>query len=536
VHLKLPVHRAPHWLAAAVPLAIAAASLVTQRPALGSDPPPPRPTAASLDLQLEVEELELKNGMRFLLIERRQSPTVACMILVGVGSADEPRGRTGMAHFLEHLLFKGTSKLGTADYSAEKPTLLAIERTMDAIDAERNRLARETSGGTSGGTSGSTSPELERLNAELARLEAEMRRHVIKNEIWGIYNRHGAGSQNAFTSEDLTAYFVVLPANKLEVWARVESERMMGSVLREFYSERSVVQEERRRSRETTPQGMANEALMATAYVSHPYHNPVIGWMSDLEHLRRDDVLDFYRTFYQPSNMVGVLVGDFDRNEAEDLIQRHFGRLESNRVVRPRRPVEPPMNGMRERIVEFDAEPELRLAFRVPVMSHPDFPAIDVLASILGGARTSRLRKRLLLEEQAVRAVGASLARNLDPWLFEIHVQPLAGRTIKEVESMVWEEIHRLARAPATAEELGAARTRMRADTVYLLESNFSLGLWLGRHELMDGDWSEGYRHLRRVEKVTPDEVMRVAATYLTPRNEVRVELKRPSPAGGELP
>jgi predicted Zn-dependent peptidase len=280
---------------------------------------------------------------------------------------------------------------------------------------------------------------------------------------------------------------------------------------------------------------MIGEAVASTSFISHPYRNPVVGWMSDLDHLRRSDVLDFYHTYYQPSNMVGVLVGDFEPEQAEKLIEKHFSRLKSEPVVRPRRSEEPAMTGLRERVVEFDAEPELRLAFRVPAMEHPDFAALDVLSSVLGGGRTARLRKRLLIDEQAVRAVGAVLERNLDPWLFEIWIQPLAGRTIQQVEAMAWEEIERLASAPATVEELAAVRTRTRADAVYRLESNFSLGLWLGGHELLDGDWSTGYRYLKRIDEVTAADVMRVASTYLTPRNEIRIELKRPpaaAPAG----
>lgn len=478
-----------------------------------------------------VQELDLENGMRFLLVERHQSPTVACIVLFGVGAADEPRGRTGMAHLLEHLLFKGTARLGTADYKAEGRALAAIERTMDAIDAERARLERASPRGVLERDPAPASPELERLTAGYARLESEMRQQVIKNEIWGTYDRHGGSAQNAFTTLDLTAYFVVLPSNQLEVWARIESERLSGSVLREFYSERSVVQEERRTSRESTPGGLINEAVASTAFTSHPYKNPVIGWMSDLEHLRRADVLEFYRTYYLPANAVGVLAGDIEPAAASRLIERTFGRLPSRPVERPRRPAEPPMSGRRERVIEFDAAPELELAFRVPAVAHPDFPALDVLASLLGDGRTARLRKRLLLEAQAVRSVRAGVASLRDPWVLDISAQPLAGHPIAEVEAMAWEEIGRLAREPATADELESIKKRARADAVFRLESNASLGLWLGQHELRDGDWREGYRYLDRLDAVTAEDVMRVAAAYLTPANEIRVELRRPEAA-----
>jgi predicted Zn-dependent peptidase len=251
--------------------------------------------------------------------------------------------------------------------------------------------------------------------------------------------------------------------------------------------------------------------------------------MTDLEHLRRATVLDFYHTYYQPSNMVGVVVGDFEPARVRRLIERHFGRLESRPVVRPRRPEEPPMSGLRQRVVEFDAEPELRLAFRVPAMGHPDFPALDVLGTLLGDGRTSRLRKQLILEEQAARSAGGGVDRKRDPSLFYVLLQPLAGKTIAEVEAMAWEEIDRLAREPATTEELEAVRTRLRANTVYLLESNLSLGSWLAEHQILDGDWREAYRYLDRVDSVTADDVMRVAGAYLTPSNEIRVELKRPA-------
>jgi predicted Zn-dependent peptidase len=508
----MSLHRSAHLAA----LAWIAASLSLETLPAGAQ-------AAPADVQ--IEELELANGMRFLLVERHQSPTVACIIAVGVGGADEPRDRTGMAHLLEHLLFKGSDRLGTADYGAEKRSLAAIEKTVDAMDAEQRRLEDFHRSPTSPDTAAARIEHLE-LEAELTRLEAEMRRHVIKNEIWGLYDRHGGAIQNAFTTEDRTVYYVVLPANKLEVWARIESERMTRSVLREFYSERNVVQEERRRSRESTPGGLIGEALLSTAFTSHPYKNPVIGWMSDLRHLRRADVLDFYHTYYQPSNMVGLLVGDFDPAEARRLIEQNFGRLDSKPVVRPRRAEEPPMSGMRERIVEFDAQPELRLAFRIPDVSHPDFPALDVLATLLGSGRTSRLRQELLLKKQAVRVAAAGVQHTRDPRLLEVSLQPLAGKTVEQVEAMAWEEIRRLSKEPAPADELAGVRTRMRADVVYLQESNLSFGLWLSANQMLEGDWREGYRYFDRVDRVTAGDVMRVAGTYLKPQNSIRIELK----------
>jgi predicted Zn-dependent peptidase len=179
-------------------------------------------------------------------------------------------------------------------------------------------------------------------------------------------------------------------------------------------------------------------------------------------------------------------------------------------------------------VVEFDAEPQLYLAYRVPSFHHPDFPALDVLTTVLGDGRTSRLRKRLILTEQAARYARTDLELGIDPGLLEVALQPLAGRSLTEVEAMAREEMARLARSPASPDELAAVRKRMRASLVYRFESNISFARWLAQNECMAGSWRAGYEYVDRIDAVTADDVMRVAAEYLTPRNEIRVELRRP--------
>ena len=212
---------------------------------------------------------------------------------------------------------------------------------------------------------------LNELQTQLKTLQTQHQQWVVKNEFSQRYSEQGGVGFNAFTSRDLTSYLISLPANKLELWASLESDRMRNPVLREFYTEREVVKEERRRSYETNPSGLMFEQMLATAYTMHPYRNPIIGWNSDIDNLTLDETRRFLTDYYAPVNTVIALVGDVTFAQAKALVERYFSDIAPGVPVPPVLDREPPQRGERRLHIRFDAEPRLMMAFHKPTLPHP---------------------------------------------------------------------------------------------------------------------------------------------------------------------
>src|SRR5512133_1789846 len=255
-------------------------------------------TVFAAGLEGMVREHTLKNGMKVLLVERHTSPTVAAWIRFKVGAVDERSDERGIAHLLEHMLFKGTKTLGTTDYEKEKPLLDRIEAVAQQGILEKAKREK------------GDAALIGRLGNDLSDVEKEAGKYVVKEEFAQIYNRNGGANYNAYTSKDGTTYLISLPSNKLELWAAIESDRMQNAVLREFYTERSVVMEERRRSYDAKPEGRLWETFLATAFIAHPKGQPSIGWMSDIENLTRTKAEEFLHRYYAPNNAIVAIVGD----------------------------------------------------------------------------------------------------------------------------------------------------------------------------------------------------------------------------------
>ena len=487
----------------------------------------PVPSLAAVPEGL-VQSFTLDNGMKFLVVERHESPTVSCMILYNVGAADEPVGKTGMAHLLEHLMFKGSRELGTTDWGKEKPLFeqanLGTHQWIKAMEASRRAnppgIFREDEALVQ-------TDDLKTQDAAMAQLLDQERKYIIKDEYWGTYDRHGGSDQNAFTGPDRTVYYVVLPANKLELWGILESQRMDQAVFREFFSERNVIMEERRLGDETNPDGRIYEALGAAAFPTHPYGRPVVGYWDDLRHMTYEDVAAFYQTYYKPNNAVAVVVGDTKVAQVKAIAERYFGPVKAGDIPARRWTEEPPLGGRRDATVVFDAQPQIILAYRVPATSHPDFPALQLAASVLGGGESSRLYKRLVLQDKITNYAYSWCEEMRDPYLLQISSAPFKGHAVGEVETSIKEEVENLARDGPTEQELAKTKNEHHANSVYRLESPVWLGLWLGQHEQQYGDWREGYRYLDRIDAVTAADIQRVVRKYLVFANEVRVTLQQ---------
>jgi predicted Zn-dependent peptidase len=378
------------------------------------------------DVQLNVVEPTLPNGMRILMVERHDSPTVGLYLLFKVGGVDDPEGRTGIAHMLEHMMFKGTRTYGTTDYNAEVPMMEQIDRIYTELAAELRKQSSplETA----------DEAKIERLRREMAEVQQEQRKYVITDEFWETNQRIGGVGLNASTGADSTQYFVQLPSNQLEVWAYLESDRLANPVFREFYAERDVVHEERRMRTDTRPENLLWESFQAAAFVAHPYRNPVIGWPSDIAHLTREEVLQYFKTYYAPNNAIVAIVGDIDPDKTYALLEKYFGPIPPQPIPPRNIPDEPEPRGERRVIVEADAQPRVYVGWLTPRIGHPDGFALDVLAQVWTGSgrgsRTGRLYKSLVLDRKLALNVDAGNNTSLYPNLFLVTATPAEGKSV----------------------------------------------------------------------------------------------------------
>ncbi|MEX2049533.1 MAG: pitrilysin family protein [Gemmatimonadota bacterium] len=455
--------------------------------------------------RLPVREVTLDNGMRFLILPRAGAPTVSFVVEFAVGGVHERLGTTGIAHLLEHLLFKGTTSIGTTDAAGERALFERMDATHDTLLRARaaGEAAREQT-----------------LADRIDALEDTARSFVIPNELDRILTEAGARGLNATTSSEATTYFVELPANRAELWFLLESDRMRDPVFREFYSERRVVTEERRMRVETSPAGLLQEAHLRTAFMVHPYGVPVVGYMSDLETLSRRDVAAYYGRFYGPDNAVVAVVGDIDPDQIEAWARRYFGPLARGEAPPPVLAEEPPQIGERRIEVLWDAEPRVRIGWHVPAALHDDAPALAILAAVLTGGRTSRLHRRLVTDDRIATGVYASTGPgDRFPQLFQIEAIPLSPHSTDQAEAAIYEEIARVATEGPTESELERVRNQVAAGNVRRIGSNLGLAFQLAHSESLEGDWRATFRVSARLAGVSAEDVRRVASEYLTRRN-----------------
>ncbi|GLI39868.1 insulinase family protein [Geobacter hydrogenophilus] len=467
-------------------------------------------TAFGTGLEERVREHTLKNGMKLLMVERHTSPTVAAWIRFRVGSVDERSDERGIAHLLEHMLFKGTKTLGTKNYAAEKPLLDKIEETALPLVAEKAKGDK------------ADQAKVAELQKKLNELEAEAAKYVIKEEFAEIYARNGGTGYNAFTSKDGTTYLINMPANKLELWAAIESDRMQNAVLREFYTERDVVMEERRRSYDTEPGSKLWENFVASSYHAHPFGQPIIGWMSDIENLTRTKAEGFLTRYYKPNNAIVALVGDIDPDKTIALVEKYFSTIPLGTPVPPVAVVEPRQEGERRVEIIADSEPELLIGYHKPSLPAADDYVFDVIDMVLADGRTSRLYKKLVVEKQLVTEVSSfSAPGSRYPNLFVIAATTRAPHTVAEVEAAIYEELERLKKEPITERELKQILNKLEYEESRQMLSNGGLARNLTEYEAVAGTWRYLIEHRSKVARITPDDVIRVARKYFTRENRI---------------
>jgi predicted Zn-dependent peptidase len=475
------------------------------------------PTSAAENPQIEVEEILLDNGMTWLLYESHDSPTVMAGWTALVGSANERPGITGLSHFFEHMMFKGTHTIGTKDIEADLRIIEEQERVRKEMRAEkavmRARLRR-------GEIDDLADPEswtqrYRELSAEFDDLVQQQREIIVKDEMDRIYTRNGGEFLNAFTSEDQTAYFLRIPRNRLELWAWLESDRLLNPVFREFYSERDVVFEERRMRTESTPLGKFDEAFNATFWEAHPYMWPVVGWASDIPMYTLAQAREYFATYYAPNNIVGVLAGDFETAEVKLLLQRYFGRIPRGEVDPP--PVvtlEPEPVGEKRFNAEAETSPTVRIWWRGVPFVHRDMPVLDLLSDVMIG-RTGRLYKGLVDGRKIANQVSASIDTRKYDGIFMVECTVKEGQDPAAVEAAVYEEIERLQSEPVPPEELQKVKNRYKAFAYRRLSSPLYIGMQLLMYSGL-GDWRYINTSAARAEAVTAEDLQRAAQEYLT--------------------
>ena len=400
------------------------------------------------------QEFRLSNGLRLIVQEDRRAPTVVNMVWYRVGAMDEQNGTTGVAHVLEHMMFKGTKKLKPGEFSAKVAAL--------------------------------------------------------------------GGRENAFTSKDYTGYYQQVEKSRLEQVMALEADRMQNLTMDkdEFSKEIRVVMEERRLRTDDQPLSLLFEALNATAYVSHPYKNPVVGWMNDLQNMTAADALGWYQRWYAPNNATMVIAGDVDAKQVRDLAEKYFANIPAKTLPKSKPQQEPAQTGIKRIVVKAPAENAfLVVAYKMPklidVEKDNDVHALDVMAAVLDGYDNARLPARLVRTERVANSVDAGfepVARG--PVMFTLSGVPAQGVSVEQLEQALRAEIARIATEGVSASELKRVKAQLIASQVYKRDSVFGQAMEIGAMEMAGLSFRQLDRIIEKVSAVTPEQVQAVAQKY----------------------
>lgn len=452
-------------------------------------------------------EFKLDNGMKFIVLRRTQAPVVSFVTYADVGGVDEPVGKTGVAHFLEHLAFKGTDKIGTKNYAREKKLLDQLDRIAAQIQQAQTAGDKE---------------KVARLQAQFKKIEEQARQVVNQNELGRIVEQAGGVGLNATTSTEATKYFYSFPANKLELWMSLESERFLSPELRrEFYKEKDVILEERRMRVDNSPIGQMIEKFNDTAFLKHPYKRPVIGYDRDIRNLTPEDVQQFFEKHYVPSNLTVAVVGDIEPAEVRKMAEAYFGRYAAKPKPEQKLAVEPKQTQERKFTLNLPSQPWYLEGYHRPSINHPDNAVYDIIGGLLSDGRTSRLYKSLVEQQQlALAAQGFSgFPGDKYPNLMLFYALTAPGRSVDEVATALREQIEKLKTEPVSAKELKRVKTNARAGLLRSLDSNMGMAQQLLEYEVKTGSWKNLFAQLEKIEAVTAQDVMRVAKETFISQN-----------------
>lgn len=470
-------------------------------------------------IQNQVIEHTFENGLKLIILPRKNIPVAALVTWADVGGADDPDGLTGIAHMFEHMAFKGTSNIGTKNFLKEKELL-------DKEDEIYNQILLEKSKGFY-----ANQELIASLTEQFKLVQKEALNFSNAAEFTEILQKEGGVGLNAFTSRDQTAYTVKLPVNKIELWMALESERFLDPVLREMYKEKDVVAEERRMSVENNPIGKLYEEFLCTAFKAHPYGRPLIGHMADILNYSREKALEFYKKYYIASNLVVSIVGDVEPQKIIEMAKKYWGRLPAK--PKPVRYItyEPPQQGEKRVTIEAEAQPMFVIGWHVPQATHNDRYALDALCSILGDGRTSRLYRKLVRDLKIASYISAynGYPGSKYPSLAIIACVPSIGKSNEECEMAIYEEIEKIKNEFVTDQELKRFKTKEITDLVRRLDSNMEIAQLLAKYQQIWGDWRALFKEVDKINSVTKDQIKYVANKYFTKQNRTVAQLIKES-------
>jgi len=480
----------------------------------------PWPAAAAEKPQINVQEFTLPNGMRWLLFERHDSPTVVGGWVAHVGSVNEREGITGISHLFEHMMFKGTRVIGTKDIDADLRIIDEQEKVRAEMREEMKVMRERQRKGEIDDVAKpeNQTPKYRELDKKFDELVQKQRAIQIKDHLSQIYTKNGAEGLNAGTSEDWTIYMVRLPANRIELWSWLESDRLMNPVFREFYSERDVVYEERRMRTESTPLGKYDEAFNALFWEASPYKWPVVGWPSDVSSITKAQADAYFGTYYAPNNLTGVLVGDFSAATVRPLLEKYFGRVPHGKTEVPEVVTsEPAQIGEKRFNAEAETSPTVRVWYHAVPFIHKDRTVVDLVTDVLSG-RTGRLYKGLVTGRQVANDASASVDLKKYDGLIQVESTVKDGKDPAAVEQAIYEELEKLKTEPVPADELQKIKNQAKANAYRRLSSPFSIAIQLMIYDGF-GDWRYINTYAEEVDRVTAADIQRTAKEYFTKEN-----------------
>jgi predicted Zn-dependent peptidase len=463
----------------------------------------------------------LPNGLTILICERPEAPVFSYSTFIDAGDVNDPSGQSGLAHMFEHLAFKGTSEIGTTDYAAEKIALAKVEAANDAYEAEFLKAV------------GRDEKKLVELQKAFADAQKEARKFVIPNQFTDVAERNGAEGLNAGTQLDNTMYFWSMPENRLELWAWMESSRLADTVPREFYTERNVVNEERRMRTDSNPIGRLVEQFLATAYVAHNYGRSGIGWPSEVSQITATEAMDFHKKYYVGANIVVAVVGDIKASAALPILEKYFSRVPAGPKPEEMTTIEPKQFAEKTVAIREQTQPFYLEGYHRPDYRSPDAAVYDAISDILSNGRVSRLYRTLVRDAQiAAAAAGFSpFPGDKYPSIFAFYAVPLPGHTSAEMRDAIHKEIDKLKTADISDEELAMYKTRTRADLLRGLADNQGLANSLAEYQTRYGDWRELFLQLDKVDKVSKADIRRVANEVFVPSNRTGAWIETEAPA-----
>jgi len=404
----------------------------------------------------DIKEYRLNNGLKVLIIEEHKSPVATFQVWYRTGSRYDPAGRSGLSHLLEHMMFRGTQKYSSGEFT-----------------------------------------------------------RIIQNS---------GGEDNAYTTEDYTVYYQVFPSSRISLSVDLEADRMQDLMLTQekVEAERNVVMEERRLEHEDDPQTALFEEVRAISFKVHPYQRPVIGWMSDLQAIGRDDLVTYYRTYYSPDNAFIVVAGDVKSDELFERIKRSFESIPAGHQKKSESITEPVQRGERRVELKREAEsPYIIIAYHTPGFPDEDSFALDVLQFIFSGGKSSRLYHSLVYEKKIVLDTDAEyIGLNRDSYLFLIDAKAVPGKEIKYIEKSIYSEIEKIKREPPSEYEIRKAKNQIEFSFISEQDSVETLAERYGIFEML-GDWRSIDRYLDGIRNVKPEDIVKVARRYFTEDNRI---------------